>query len=80
MPLIQPPDEYEERVEPVSTPTGNIKPKRWYDWYLNVPNWICPECQATMFGRVKYCVYCKQRLHKDTPRPSDYSEGLPYEG
>lgn len=80
MPLIQPPDEYEEYVEPVSTPTGNVKPQRWYDWYLNVPSWKCAECGATMFGRVKYCVYCKQRLHKDTPRPSDYDEGGPYEG
>lgn len=80
MPLIQPPDEYEEYVEPVSTPTGNVKPQRWYDWYLNVPSWKCAECGTTMFGRVKYCVYCRQRLHKDTPRPSDYDEGGPYEG
>lgn len=41
----------------------------WIKWYLDVPNWICPVCQATMFGRMKYCVYCKARFNRDTIAP-----------
>lgn len=82
MPLIQPPNEYEEPEEPTSSLADALrkKPTSWYTWFFNVPNWKCVECGTVMMGRVKYCVYCKQRLHKDTLRPPDFDEGLPYEG
>jgi len=50
---------------------GEIKPyvseKFIAFWY--VPDWTCPKCEAVMFGRMTYCIYCKQRLHTHTPRP-----------
>jgi hypothetical protein len=33
-----------------------------------------------MFGRMKYCVYCKLRLGKHTPRPDSYVENTYDEG
>jgi hypothetical protein len=78
VPLIGPPNEYESEPEPEPTRTVTVNEKRdrYIKWFLDCPNWKCPECGATMMGRVKYCVYCKQRLHKDTPRPADYVENV----
>ena len=41
----------------------------WIKWYLDVPNWQCVVCQAVMFGRMTYCVYCKVKFGKDIPKP-----------
>lgn len=61
--------------EPEPEPVVILGPsKEFTDWYLNVPNWVCVECSATMFGRMIYCIYCKQRLGKDTPRPENRHE------
>jgi hypothetical protein len=43
-------------------------------WYISCKNWTCVKCGAVMFGRVKYCVYCKIRLGTHTARPTDYVE------
>ena len=66
--LIPRPTHKEPEPEPVVI-TGPTK--AFTDWYLNVPNWTCKECSAVMFGRMKYCVYCKQRLGKETLRPAE---------
>lgn len=59
-----------EEPEPIK-PTGPTK--AFTDWYLGVPNWTCKECSAVMFGRMLYCIYCKQRLGKDTRRPDEWN-------
>lgn len=43
-------------------------------WFMDCPSWKCSKCGAVIFGRIKYCVYCKMVLHVDTPRPEDYDE------
>lgn len=44
----------------------DIPPPRKTDFlkireYLNCENWKCQKCGSVMFGRVKYCVYCKAK-------------------
>ncbi len=71
MPLITPPPLVDEQViEPVVN--LNVEESRRIELYLNVPPWICPLCGAKMFGRMTYCVYCKIRHCRHTPRPADY--------
>lgn len=70
MPLIGPPkdNEYPDfHEEPIQG-----KPQKWYDWYLNCPNWICPKCILTNFGRNKHCAdtRCKE------PRPLTFKENV----
>jgi uncharacterized OB-fold protein len=31
--------------------------------YMDCENWTCLKCGAVMFGRMKYCVYCKFKLN-----------------
>jgi hypothetical protein len=76
MPLIAPPNDYGEK--PVEEKT-EVAPCSWEEHrriqlYLNVKPWKCPECGATMFGRMLYCAYCKIRHNKHTPRPSHYTK------
>jgi hypothetical protein len=67
--VLIPRPKFEEPEPPkVTGPT-----KAFTDWYLNVPNWTCKECEAVMFGRMLYCIYCKQRLAKDTRRPDEWN-------
>jgi hypothetical protein len=47
---------------------------RYIRWYMDCPSWKCDKCGAVMFGRMKYCVYCKLRLGVDTLRPTSYVE------
>lgn len=75
MPIITPPNDYgipePELIEdkPILSEEQIFWRNRRVAIFLNVPNWKCAECGATMFGRMKYCVYCKLRLGKHTPRP-----------
>jgi|EndMetStandDraft_8_1072994.scaffolds.fasta_scaffold32728_4 predicted RNA-binding Zn-ribbon protein involved in translation (DUF1610 family) len=76
MPLITPPNDYgqpEPKEEKVVTPCSWEEHRR-ITLYLNVKPWKCPDCGATMFGRMLYCAYCKLRLNKHTPRPSHYTK------
>jgi hypothetical protein len=79
MPLIQPPNDYgipqPELIEPNEDAQKIWERNRRIEIYLNVKPWKCGECGATMFGRMKYCVYCKLRLGKDTPRPTEFKIG-----
>lgn len=34
--------------------------------------WSCPSCASVMVNAVDYCIYCKTRLHKTTPRPENF--------
>ena len=55
-------------IEEVST-TYSEKRNAWVKWYLDgVPPWKCHKCQATMHGRMEYCVFCKFALKVNTPR------------
>lgn len=78
MPLIKPPNDYgvpePELIEdkPVEDAQKIWERNRRITLYLDVKPWKCSECGAVMFGRMKYCVYCKLRLGKDTPRPADF--------
>lgn len=80
MPLIKPPDEYQVYIQPadIIPSAKSDRPQAWFDWFFAVENWKCPECSAVMFGRSTFCAYCKGKLKKHTPRPSDYKEGAPY--
>jgi hypothetical protein len=55
--------------EPEEPDVSELSSGAYIKWYLDVPNWKCNVCHAVMFGRMTYCVYCKVRLGKDTPRP-----------
>lgn len=68
--LISPPrDEYPDFHE---EPYQSIKSQKWYDWFFNCPNWICPKCILTNFGRNKHCAdtRCKE------PRPLTFKENV----
>jgi len=71
--IIPRPTHKEEESEAAND--TSIKPyitQRFLDFW-NVPDWKC-QCGAVMFGRVKYCIYCKHRLNTHTPRPASYIE------
>ena len=42
----------------------------WIRWFINVPDWKCPRCGGTMFGRMEYCIFCKVRHNTHTPKPT----------
>lgn len=69
----------EETHKPVQPVRTDAEKDRWRAWYCNCPNWKCEHCGTTMFGRCMWCVYCKIKLNKHTPRPSSYVEPPPYE-
>ena len=43
----------------------------WIGEFWRIPDWQCTVCNSVMFGRVSYCIYCKLRLGKHTPKPID---------
>jgi len=49
-------------------------------WRINVPPWKCPKCGCVVFGRAKYCGYCKMQLNTHTARPDWYVEDEVYWG
>jgi hypothetical protein len=74
MPLISPPTDEEPEPATESQPVNTAFRDRWIKWFLDCPNWICPVCQATNFGRNKYCGYCHGRNGIKTLRPDWYKE------
>lgn len=63
--MIIPPPRYEEPEVPVIAVTEHKEAAR-IRAYLDVPNWKCSACGAIMFGRCKFCAYCKFKLGVDT--------------
>lgn len=77
MPLITPPNDYGDKPvekEKTTVVDSSWEERRRIELFLNVKPWKCPDCGTTMFGRVLYCVYCKLRLGKHTPRPAHYTK------
>ena len=74
MPLLGPPVDRVYPVEEKPKIESNPFKDRWIKFYLDCPNWICPICIATNFGRNKYCAYCFGRNRVKTPRPDWYKE------
>lgn len=74
MPLIPIPIHQESDQQDYEAPRDNAERDRYIRWYINCPNWKCDKCGAVMFGRMKYCVYCKMRLGVETLRPTSYVE------
>lgn len=72
MPILGPPTDSKPPVEAIE-PISESK-HEWIKWFLDCPNWICPVCVATNFGRNKYCAYCHGRNGIKTPRPDWYKE------
>lgn len=69
--LIGPPrDKYPTFESEKPTPVKTGKPQAWYDWFFDCPNWICPKCILTNFGRNKFCADKKCNF----PRPAEYKE------
>ena len=63
------------REAPVDEGSSYDSPSiEWVRWYQSAADWKCGKCGAVMFGRVKYCVYCKVRLSTHTPRPDTYMD------
>jgi hypothetical protein len=70
--MIVPPPTYNE---PELSPEQEADARQyaWITWFINLPTWKC-ECGAVMMGRMKYCIWCKNRLGRHTPRPDGYLE------
>ena len=69
MPIIGPPSDHSYPEPEKSEKSGGRHSNRWYELYLDVPNWICPDCKATNFGRNAYCGGCFGRHGIKRPRP-----------
>lgn len=74
MPFIPLPtyNEPDETVPPVID--SDESRNAWIRWYLDTPNWKCDACGSVMFGRVKYCIYCKWKYKNHVSRPITYIE------
>jgi len=70
--MIIPPPTYNE---PELSPEQELDQKqyRWITWFINLPTWKC-HCGAVMMGRMRYCIYCKNKYGRHTPRPDSYVE------
>ena len=72
MPTITPPPIDPEELPSISEIEQGEIPYSEYlriKRFLDVPNWMCPICTATNFGRNKNCAYCFGRRKIITKRP-----------
>jgi len=77
MPVIEPPKNEPEELPEISPIEQGEIPYSEYiriKKFLDCPNWMCPACQTTNFGRNKNCAYCFGRKRTITPRPVVYKE------
>lgn len=72
--MIIPPPTYNEpdEIEPIVIDSDEAR-YRWIRWYIDCPNWTC-FCGGVMMGRMKYCIHCKVKHGRHTPRPASYIE------
>lgn len=69
MPLINPFEEFvviEASIEPIVINQANCN--RIIN-YLNCPNWKCPSCGSTVFGRTLICPFNQNGIYCKTRRP-----------
>lgn len=68
--IIEPPKKVEfASINIVSNPSS--KEHEWLiKQYLDVPNWICPTCGSTVFGRTLFCPFNQNKGPQClTPKP-----------
>lgn len=62
MPLITPPSLSEPVIEEEPYPTISYSRAEEIKRYMDVPNWVCPNCRLTNFGHNKHCADLKCRF------------------
>ena len=66
MPRITiPNDDYLEAILAPDEPISTDENER-IRIFLDIPNWVCPKCRLTNFGRNKYCADLKCRYAPTT--------------